>query len=272
MTLEISVVIVTHNSHQVLGMCLKCLDKQTTLPSQVMIIDSGSDDTNYLSEFSKRDNYTIRFTDNIGYAAANNFGLSFVGSSVDFVLFINPDTFLDSTFLETASQILEQRPETAVLTGVLRGYDLKHKRKTGLLDSTGIFRKWYGRWYDRGQGEVEGQTYLAEEYVPAICGALMFFRAEAIAPERPELFDQTFFMYKEDIDLSMRLRKRGWKLLYTPEVGAFHCRGWQKKRCKIDKKTRLLAARNEIRLYIKHPSLYLIWAATKYLLVRVGNL
>ncbi|MBT8334215.1 MAG: glycosyltransferase family 2 protein [Deltaproteobacteria bacterium] len=271
MALEISVVIVTHNSHQVLGSCLGCLDNQTISPSQIVIIDSGSDDTNYLSEFLKRDNCTIHFTENIGYAAANNLGLSFVSSSADFVLFINPDTFLDRTFLETAARILKQRPEAAAVTGVLRGYDLEHNKKTGRLDSTGIFRKWYGRWYDRGQGESEGHAYLSEEFIPAICGALMFFRVEAITPELPELFDQVFFMYKEDIDLSIRLRKNGWKLLYTPEAGAFHCRGWQKKRGEIDRKTRLLAARNEIRLYLKHPSLYLIWAATKYLFVRVGN-
>jgi GT2 family glycosyltransferase len=271
MAREISVVIVTHNSQEVLGFCLECLGNQSTPPSQVVIIDSGSDDTTYLLEFAKQDTYATHLTDNIGYAAANNLGLSLTDSSTDFVLVINPDTFLDNTFLEAAARTLEQRSEVAVLTGMLRGYDIQHKRKTGLLDSTGIFRTWYGRWYDRGQGEVEGDIYLAEEYVPAICGALMFIRAEAIAPERPEVFDQAFFMYKEDIDLSIRLRKRGWKLLYMPEIKAFHCRGWQKKRRAIDKNTRLLAARNEIRLYMKHPSLYLIWAATKYAFVRYGN-
>lgn len=83
------------------------------------------------------------------------------------------------------------------------------------------------------------------------------------------VFDERFFLYKEDIELSLRLRKNGWKLLYQPRVRAFHCRGWQRQRSDVPYTARLLAAKSEILLYLRHPSPYMLWAIGKYLLVRL---
>ena len=85
-------------------------------------------------------------------------------------------------------------------------------------------------------------------------------------------FDESFFMYKEDIDLCLRIREKGWKLLYAPEVEAYHARGWAGDRKEIPYETRCLASKNEIRLNLKHRSPYLIWALGKYLAVRLLKL
>lgn len=269
---SLAVIIVTHNAQNVIELCVGALERQNVLPVQTIIVDSGSDDVSYLEPFRQKNSYHLHCRENIGFSAANNIGLGFVDDPVDYILFINPDTFLPERCIASALDIIENRPQTAILTGVLKSYDLNEGCPSGILDSTGIFRTWYGRWYDRGQGEKDGDQYAAEQQVPAVCGAFMLCRRkalESVIERRTELFDESFFMYKEDIDVSLRLRQKGWNLLYTPEVVAYHARGWAQDRKIIAYETRCLAAANEIRLTIKHRSPYLIWAVCKYLAVRI---
>ena len=159
-----------------------------------------------------------------------------------------------------------------MLSGKLLGYDLVQGKPNGRIDSTGITRKWYGRWYDRGQGEPDRKQYEKPETMPALCGALLFCRNKALQTLGKEVFDPDFFLYKEDIELSIRMRKAGWKLLYHPTLTAFHCRGWQNDRSEVSHGLRDIAAKSELLLYKKHPSPYMAWALLKYLLVKVFRL
>lgn len=267
----VSIIIVTHNSQSVLPRCLDAIGHQSVRPYQIIVVDSGSDDSSYLDEASERDVCEVRKLSNVGFAAANNKGLESLDPECDYVLFINPDTFLSSSVIEKSLKIMERLPRVAILTGLLEGYDLSRSCKTGKIDSSGIFRTWFGRWYDRGKGEDISHNYMNSVNVPAVCGALMFVRASALRPELPELFDESFFMYKEDIELSVRLSEKGWKLHYSPEIRAFHCRGWNDSRRAIPRNLRIMSARNEIKIYQKHPSVYMVWAQFKYILVRIFN-
>lgn len=271
MASQLCIIIVTHNAEQVIGRCLSAIEAQTIRPAQTILVDSGSSDISYLNRF-KSESVSLYCRDNIGFAAANNFGVAQIKDTPEYVLFINPDTFLLPNSIEAALQVHARHGDIAALTGKLHGFDLATGTASGLLDSTGIFRTWYGRWYDRGQGRADGACFAREELVPAICGAFMFCRMQALADELPTIFDESFFMYKEDIDLCLRLRKKGWKLLYTPEVELFHARGWAKDRRAMDRELKLLASRNEIRLTLKHRSIYLTWALAKYLAVRVAGI
>lgn len=269
---SLAVIIVTHNSEDVIDLCIDALDLQQVLPDQIIIVDSGSEDPSYLAPYQQKHNCQIHYRENIGFSAANNTGLGFVDESIAYVLFINPDTFLDDGCLLSGLEILHRNSQTAILTGVLKGYDLTKRYPSGLLDSTGVFRTWYGRWYDRGQGEKDSGQYDTEQQVPAVCGAFMLCRKRAVdsvIDQKCELFDESFFMYKEDIDLSLRMRKKNWTLLYSPKISAYHARGWSRDRKKIPYNTRTMASINEIRLNIKHRSPYLIWSVGKYLAVRV---
>src|SRR5262249_49063606 len=144
----------------------------------------------------------------------------------------------------------QNNKDCGALTGTILGYDIAKDKPTGKYDSTGVFRKWYGHWYDRGQGkDCHPQKYAKKEYIPAICGALFFCRKEALDSvliRDKEIFDNTFFMYKEDIDLSLRLRNEGWKLAFVPHLVAYHCRGWYKERKRVPRILRMCSARNEL--------------------------
>ena len=263
-------VIVTHDSGAVLSACIAALKKQTRQPDRILIVDSGSTDTLYLTPYNNDTQVEIVYSDNVGFSAANNLGAANLPESYSHLLFLNPDAFLDPDFIQKGMELFDEYDEAGVITGRMAGFDPVKMAATGLLDSTGIFRKWYGRWYDRGQGELDDNCYNVPEFVPAICGALMLCRFDYLyrAVKGIDIFDPDFFMYKEDIELSLRLRKNGVKLLYHPELRAFHCRGWEAERHKVSFSKKILSARNELLLYRRHFSPYIFWALLKYVLVR----
>ncbi|MDK9707688.1 MAG: glycosyltransferase family 2 protein [Desulforhopalus sp.] len=273
MAIPIYVVIVTHNSAEVLDTCLSHLEKQTVPIKAVVIVDSGSSDPNYLDDVVHPWETHIIKTENIGFSRANNIGFRQIGSGREgMVVFLNPDTFLSADYLAQAITVLNENPDAAMVSGKLLGYDANVGKPTGLIDSTGIFRRWYGRWYDRGQGTKDHGQYDLIANPLALCGALMCCRLKALVPFQGEVFDGDFFLYKEDIELCLRLKEAGWKLIYDPRLLAYHCRGWAGKRKHIDYKLRLMAARNEVLLYRKHPDPMVVWALLKLFLVRVFHL
>ena len=211
--------------------------------------------------------------ENIGFAKANNQGYARRASGTDFVFFLNPDAFPAPRFIEQAVKFLQSSPKVAIVSGKLLWFDVAKNRETNLFDSSGIFRAWYGRWYDRGQGQPDRGQYERLEEVPAVCGAAMFCRCAALAASNPvSVFDPDFFLYKEDIELCLRLRQDGWSILYLPELIVHHGRGWACNRGDVPLKLRQTAAMSELLLYKKHPSPYMLWAIFKFLLVRMFHI
>ncbi len=270
----IHVIIVTHNSEEVLPHCLSSLRRQPLPPASCIVVDSGSDSPAKHEKICQQSGVVTAFLPepNRGFAAANNAGFALLENKLvegDIVLFLNPDCFVKENTLAQICRGFFENPGAGAIGGTLLGYDLARQAESGLLDSTGIFRRWYGRWYDRDQGkDVSISRQRAQ--VPALCGALLACRYTVLSQiaQDGEIFDSDFFLYKEDIELSLRLVQYGWQLWYLPGIEACHCRGWAQKRGDMPYTLRLLAAENEIRLYRKHPSPYILWALLKYLLVR----
>ncbi len=270
MAIPIYVIIVTHNSAEELKICLAHLEKQTVPIKGVAIVDSGSTDSHFLEAIHPLPWMKIIKTDNVGFSQANNIGFKEIIADLEgMVVFMNPDTFLPPDYMAQAVNVLYENPDAAMVSGKLLGYDLKNMKPSGVIDSTGIFRQWYGRWYDRGQGRKDRGQYDLITTPPALCGALMCCRLRALHQFKGNVFDPDFFLYKEDIELCLRLRASGWTLVYDPRLIAHHCRGWAGDRRKMSYKLRLMAARNEVLLYRKHPAPAMAWALLKLFLVQV---
>jgi len=274
-----SVIIVTHNSHRFMPSCIEALLNQTHPALQIIIVDSLSNETDYLKVYENEKSMQVIYCQaNVGFCKGNNIGVSKVQKEADYVLFLNPDAFLTPSFLEEAIRFLElpENGDVGALTGLMLGFDIAKNKTSGKVDSSGVFRNWYGKWHDRHQGDsLNAHSYTKIENVPAICGALFLCRRSALEMVqlgKNMVFDPTFYMYKEDIDLSVRLRKAGWRLVFNPQLIAHHCRGWQNDRKKMPRKFRLMAARNEVRLHKKMRSPYLAYSLAKYLAVKVLDL
>jgi GT2 family glycosyltransferase len=272
-----AVIIVTHNSELHIDKAIACVNQQTLPATYIILVDSGSRDPSYLHNYALYSNVDITYAEgDIGFCKGNNIGMAKVPKDCDYVFFLNPDAFLTPTYLEKATAFMEspENQKCGALTGTLLGYDINNDCTTGTYDSTGIFQKWYGHWYDRGQGQkYVPEKYSSQEEIPAICGAAFFCRKKSldeILLRGNEVLDNTFYMYKEDIDLSIRLRQMGWKLVFIPELTAYHCRGWVHDRSKIPRELRLASARNELILHkrLKAP-ISMTYSLLKYAAVKL---
>lgn len=264
----VSAIIVSHNSAHELPQCLAALENQSGCSLELIVVDSGSTETGYLDQLADRYAFRLIRTSNVGFSQANNIGYQAVSADSKMVVFLNPDTILPDKYLEKALTLLKNTPEAGVVSGVLVGYDMNSSKPTEYIDSTGVFRKWYGRWYDRDHGVRYAGINRPRQFLPAVCGALLACRPEALAAMSGYIFDPDFFLYKEDIEFSIRLRKHGWKLLFEPQLVAYHGRGWKRKRRDVHVFLREVASKSEMLLYRKHPSPYMLWAVMKYILVR----
>lgn len=269
--MKTAVIIVTHNSQAVLDRCLAALAAQTAPPVMVALIDSGSENSGSVQAYCQQPGFIVRCAENIGFGQANNLGWQAVRQAAEAVLFLNPDAFLAPDSIERAGAVLADTPAVGCVGGRLLGFDVASGQPTGRLDSTGVFRTYYGRWYDRDQGQPDCGQHSQIEEVPAVCGAFLLARTTALdqtALPGGAVFDPAFFLYKEDIELCIRLRRADWKIVYLPDVQAYHCRGWQQNRTAMPAWLRLTAAGNEVLLYRRHPSPYMLWALLKYAAVR----
>jgi GT2 family glycosyltransferase len=195
MAIPVYVIIVTHNSKEELDICLSHLEKQTVPIKGLAIVDSGSVDPQSLDNIHPLPGMKIFKTENVGFSRANNIGFrQIVTDREGMVVFMNPDTFLPPDYLAQAINVLNENPGAAVVSGKLLGYDLKNMKPSGKIDSTGIFRHWYGRWYDRGQGLKDRGQYELIAAPPALCGALLCCRLKALQPFNGNVFDPDFFL------------------------------------------------------------------------------
>jgi N-acetylglucosaminyl-diphospho-decaprenol L-rhamnosyltransferase len=269
---SVSVVIVTYNSGVFISNLMSALEAQTKLPDSIVIVDSGSTNTDYLERARTSTlECTLIMKPNVGVCVGNNIGWAH-SKDHDYILYLNPDAFLAPDFLELAVQYMDDPANRGVgmVSGTLLGYDIENDRPTGLVDSTGVVQLWYGRIADRDQSAPISvlKKYSGPNSVPSVCSAVALCRRATVLSIAPtgEVFDPRYFMYKDDIDFSWRARRAGWTLIHHPKLSAYHCRGWS-SRAAQSRKMRLLSARNDIKLFLKFRSPYLVWGIAKYVLV-----
>lgn len=263
----ISIIVVTHNSESYIDKLLENMPKEYEL----IIVDSGSLSRNYLDVAQQKHKFKLITLENVGFAKANNIGYSYLSPNAQYVAFINPDLFLSSGWLEYASNLMSQ-PEyadVAVFSSALERYDIKASRALGVYDSLGIAKHRF--WYDIGQGDPVACDSHSKSIMErdAICGALMFCRRTALddVSKNGEVFWEKLYMYKEDIELSLRLRRAGYKLCIDLTTINYHCRGWKDRKF-VPKWAKLISARNDILVSMKYDVKSVPLFLLKYLYVR----
>lgn len=256
---SVTAIIVTHNSPPTLSRVVQALLMQSVPPDRIVIVDSGSKDTSAVTALrSLSERVVVNCRQNIGFAAANNLAMDmFVGDTEYFVL-VNPDAVLDLDWIAGAyayCQSAEGR-NVGIVSSPLRGMDVTTQMPTGKWDSLGIYRHYSGRWYDYGQRRpIAAIRTPTGPYEPkAICGALMFIPRSVYQSvlDKHGFLDNRFCTYKEDIDVSLRVARAGYRLVMLPHLTAHHCRGWSMKRANVPYWARKLAARNDVLLAAKH--------------------
>lgn len=224
----ISLVIVNYNNKSYLKRCISSIFEQTYQNLEIIFIDNESKDGSLefmKEEYSNTNILLIRNDVNNGYAGAANQGIEL--SNGKYVMILNPDIIMEEDFIEKMYGFIDKDESIGALSGKLLKYDFESDKKLNYIDSAGIVMFKSTRCIDRGQNEEDLGQYDKIEQVFGVCGAAPLYRKSALdtVAIEGEYFDEDFFAYKEDVDLSWRFNLMGFKNMYYPEAVAYHGRG-----------------------------------------------
>ncbi|MBD8519556.1 glycosyltransferase family 2 protein [Lysinibacillus fusiformis] len=250
---SIAVQIVTYNSADYIADCLNSVILQSYPVEKIIVIDNDSNDCikDVVSHYSNV--YFVQNSINSGFVGGHNQGLNY--AETDYVLVLNPDVILDKYYIEHIIKFMQLNEKVGAATGKLyRDLD------SYIIDSTGINIKKSRRAVDRGSGEVDQGQYDDMINVFGVSGAAAVYKREMIdmISEDGRFFDESFFAYKEDVDVSWRARLAGWEICFVPKAIAQHERGWKdnKSRKDISLKTRKHSYINRHFYIIKNDNIF----------------
>ena len=212
-----SVVIPNLDGAHFLAPCLDSLGRQTLAPDEVIVVDNGSSDGSIeLLRERFPDAQVLELGENLGFAAAMNAGIA--KARAELVAFLNNDAVAEPSWLAELAACLDRHPEAAAATSKLCLAD-----GSGRLDGAGdgLTRSFLP--YVRGHGEPDDGRFDEEVEVFGASGAAALWRAQPLRDLGG--FDERFFAYYEDVDLSFRARLRGYEIWYAPRAVVHHARG-----------------------------------------------
>ena len=223
---ELSVVIVSYRCADLLRDCLHSLDaNRADVEMEVIVVDNHSGDATAAAAREFPWVEVEELDENIGFARANNLAMD--RSRGRAVLVLNPDTVVPAGALRACLDHLWAHPGIGVLTARLVDLDGRldrrcHRGFPTLWSSFCYFttldrflRGPRSRWYT--MGHVPDDQPLDVE---SVSGAFMLMPSDAM--RRVGGFDEQFFMYAEDIDLSLRFVEAGYRVHYWPQVDVVH--------------------------------------------------
>lgn len=274
----VGIATVTHNDERFMDEYLTALQNQTHRPDRIVLVDSGSSNPDLLKAKVAQYDLPIEIVyagKDVGFCVGSNVGWRLV-KDLSYCLFLNPDAFVAPEFIERAVVYMESEPGVGMVTPSLVRYDIRTHQPLDTIDTTAVVRNWYGNFIERDSGlpARELEKYKAPNDIPWLCAAVVFARREAledVVEHGNQIFDESFFMYKDDTDLSWRVRRAGWRIVHHPGLFGYHCRGW-KKRSAFSRELRLMSARNEIITCIKNRSPFVLLSLAKYAAVGLFNL
>lgn len=202
--------------------------------------------------------FFVQAAGNRGYAAGNNLGLRLaLARGCDYVLVLNNDTEVHPDFLEPLVAYAEAHPELAGVgpkilnpAGRVDSHCARRRPDLGFyFFSTGIGRKlWPGNPWRRRHFYEGEYAFDRPMEVDVLSGSCMLLRRAAL--EQVGLFDETTFLYQEELILHEKFRARGWRQAIVPESVIVH-KGGQSTLREMPAHIRK-AARASLLYYLKH--------------------
>ena len=250
---KIYVVIPNWNGADLVAECLESLKKQSQ-KHEVIVVDNGSIDNSVSviqGQFPEVN--LVCLPKNTGFSGGVNTGLIHaMDQGADAVALFNNDAVAEKDWLKKLSETMEKVPRAGIVTGKLFRNNRKH------LDSTGENYSIWGMPFPRDRNNKDEGRHDEKEEVFAASGGASIYRVEML--KEIGLFDQKFFAYYEDVDISFRAQLGGWKVVYQPSAVAYH--HVSATSSKLGDFTRYHATKNFLMLYAKNMPGWLYW---KYL-------
>jgi len=241
--LQVSSIIVTHNSMPAFGGCLTALSKAVVgITHELIIVDNGSGDNSIETALKFFPNANIiRAGKNIGFARGCNLGAK--EAKGEYLLFINPDVVIDKEAVNILLKTAKKNRSAGMLAGRLRFENGEFQPTCrnfptipNMLFSRGSFLKYLVSSKDYRHYLYTLPDFSETTPVPSVAATLILIDRERF--RKIGSFDERYFLYMEDTDLSLRLDQAGFENLYVPQAGAIHLWGKGSKEGKYFRYTR----------------------------------
>ena len=211
---KISVVVVNFNGKRFLDDCLSSLADQTYRDYEVIVVDNASQDGSVEHVRSRFPWARIVANEvNLGSTGGNNSGIR--EAPGEFIVTLNNDTRVEKDFLEI--MIGPMSDQSMGICGSKMMYP------DGRINSTGLCLSRSGASWDRGAFEDDLGQYDRQEEIFGACAGAALYRKKML--DEIGLFDEDFFIFMEDIDLTLRAHYAGWRCIYVPGAVAHHLHG-----------------------------------------------
>ncbi len=246
----IAVVIPNWNGADFIVQCLTSLKKQSQ-SHHVIVVDNGSvDESKKLIRDQFPDVEILELDRNYGFAGGVNRGIErALEQKFEYIALFNNDAVASQHWLEQLLAAIETDNKVGVVTSQF----LSLNGKT--IDSTGDFYSIWGLPFPRDRGEAASDDKTETEPVFGASGGASLYRAELFSDIGT--FDEDFFAYFEDVDLSFRARLAGWQILYQPAAIVYHHIGGTSS--KVSGLARYHSVKNMYLLYTKDMPSPLYW-------------
>jgi GT2 family glycosyltransferase len=215
---EISIIVLTFNSSKFIKSCLDSIFTQNYRDFETIVVDNGSKD-NTVNLI--KDNYPriilIENNQNLGACKARNQGIEMSGGK--WILTLDCDVILKEDLLKRLMEFVNKL-DTSI--GMVQPKILNLDKKT--LYSCGIYLSWLRRFYDIGKGKIDNGQFNSSQYIFGACAAAALYRRKMLQDLKGDAgyFDERFFFLVEDVDLSWRAQRKGWRAAFSPQAICYH--------------------------------------------------
>jgi N-acetylglucosaminyl-diphospho-decaprenol L-rhamnosyltransferase len=230
--IDLGIVVVNYNTRERLHDCLKSLEASRGVTLMTYVVDNGSTDGSVAmvrAEFPHA--RLIESQVNGGFSYANNLALRAVlalDPAPSYTLLLNPDTILPPDALVQMIAFFQAHPEAGIVGPKLVMADgkLDLACRRSFPDPVNAVYHVLGldkRFPKSKRFARYNLTYLDENQVAevdSVVGAFMMVRTDTL--RQVGLLDERYFMYGEDLDLALRIKRKGWKVYYNPAVEVRH--------------------------------------------------
>lgn len=256
--MDLSIIIVSWNTRDILAQCLRSVfESETARQYEVLVVDNGSSDG---SVEMIRESYPqiclFSNKDNVGFARANNQAIAY--SSGEYVMLLNPDTVVDNKVIEVLSEFLDDNPDVGAVGPRLLNPD-KTLQPSAYPKPTLAREFWRMFHLDRihyfAEYPMQDWQVTVSRDVDALMGACFLVRQKVL--DQVGFFDESFYIYSEEIDLCTRIRDFGWRITWVPTVSVEHLGGQSTQQIQQEMFLRLY--QGKIQYFRKHHSILEVW-------------
>jgi GT2 family glycosyltransferase len=248
---DVSVVIVSYNTRDMLRNCLDSVFKQTQQARiQVIVVDNNStDDSCAVVQQLFPEVTLIRNPDNRGFAAANNQGFRIATGR--YLLLLNSDTVILDSAIDKTLAYMESHPEVGALGPKVLWPDREFQSTVFRFHSVtnvALDALYLPQLFPRlDRARYAGFDWDVEHNVDAAAGCFLLVRREVLG--QVGVLDEAFFMYGEEAEWCHRMHKKGWRVVYYPGASIIHIFGGSSKGRRDSVRTQL-AKRRAVLLFL----------------------